>query len=149
MKHNLLEKTALGVSGLIALTIGASILFVPHAFYAGYGIFYAGYGIALGDDASLLSEFRAPGAGLANFGAIMLLGIWKHALQPISIASALAVFLAFPVGRLVGLALDGMPSGNVIAALVVEVAIAALLLVTSRRQFPRFAAPTRVAPHAQ
>jgi transposase InsO family protein len=47
---------------LTALTIGAFILFAPHAFYGSYGI-------TLGEDASLLSELRAPGAGLAGFTA--------------------------------------------------------------------------------
>jgi len=49
----LFEKIALGLSGLTAVTIGACILFAPHAFYAGYGI-------TLGQDANLLSELRAP-----------------------------------------------------------------------------------------
>ena len=72
MKPTLFEKIALGLSGLTALTIGAFILFIPHAFYAGYGI-------TLGEDANLLSELRAPGAGLAGFGLLMLRGIWRHA----------------------------------------------------------------------
>jgi hypothetical protein len=43
MTPTLLEKLALGLSGLTALTIGALILSAPHAFFAGYGI-------TLGDD---------------------------------------------------------------------------------------------------
>lgn len=127
MQPTLFEKIALGLSGLTALTIGASILFAPHAFYASYGI-------TLGEDASLLSELRAPGAGLAGFGLLMLLGIWRHAVLPVGMAVALTVFIAFPAGRLVGLAVDGMPSGNVIGALVAELIIAALCLAAFRRR---------------
>jgi len=127
MKPTLFEKTALGLSGLTALVIGAFILFAPHAFYAGYGI-------TLGEDADLLSELRAPGAGLAGFGLLMLLGIRRHAVLPIGMAVALTVFTAFPAGRLVGLALDGMPSGSVIGALVLELVIAALCLAAFRRR---------------
>lgn len=127
MRPTLFEKIALGLSGLTALTIGASILFVPHAFYASYGI-------RLGDDANLLSELRAPGAGLAGFGLLMLLGIWRQAALPVSLAATLTVFIAFPVGRLVGLIADGMPSGNVIGALVVELILAALCLAAFRRR---------------
>ena len=127
MRPTLFEKTALGLSGLTALTIGAFILFAPHAFYASYGI-------ALGEDANLLSELRAPGAGLAGFGLLMLLGIWRHALMPIAMAVAVTVFTAFPAGRLVGLAADGMPSGSVIGALVVELILAALCLAAFRRR---------------
>lgn len=127
MQPTRFEKIALGLSGLTALAIGASILSVPHAFYASYGI-------TLGEDASLLSELRAPGAGLAGFGLVMLLGIWRHAVLPAAMAAALTVFIAFPVGRLVGLALDGLPSGNTIGALVAELVIAALCLAAFRRR---------------
>lgn len=127
MKPTLFEKIALGLSGLTALTIGASILFAPHAFYASYGV-------TLGEDTSLLSELRAPGAGLAGFGLLMLFGIWRHELLPVAMVVALTVFIAFPVGRLVGLAADGMPSVSVIGALVVELIIAALCLAAFRRR---------------
>ncbi|SEN50335.1 DUF4345 domain-containing protein [Palleronia pelagia] len=121
------EKIALGLSGLTALAIGASILFAPHGFYASYGI-------ALGDNPNLLSELRAPGAGLATFGILMLLGIRRGRLLSVSLAVALTVFVAFPAGRLVGLVFDGLPSGSVIAALAVEIAIAALLIAAFRRR---------------
>ncbi|SNT29902.1 DUF4345 domain-containing protein [Antarctobacter heliothermus] len=127
MKPTLLEKIALGLSGLTALTIGAFILFAPHAFYASYGI-------TLDEDANLLSELRAPGAGLTGFGLLMLLGIWRYTILPVAMAAALTVFTAFPAGRLVGLAVDGMPSGNVVGALVVELIIAALCLAAFRRR---------------
>ena len=59
----LFQKIALGVAGITALGIGASILIAPYAFYASYGI-------VLAPNPSLLSELRAPGAGLAAFGAV-------------------------------------------------------------------------------
>ncbi len=127
MRPTTFEKIALGLSGLTALTIGTFILFAPHAFYASYGI-------TLGEDVNLLSELRAPGAGLAGFGLLMLLGIRRQAILPVAMAVALTVFIAFPAGRLVGLAVDGMPSGSVIGALVVELGIAALCLAAFRRR---------------
>jgi uncharacterized protein DUF4345 len=127
MKSTSFEKIALGLAGLTAFTIGAFILFMPHAIYSSYGI-------TLGQNASLLSELRAPGAGLAGFGLLMLLGIWRNAVLPLAMAAALTVFIAFPAGRLVGLAVDGMPSGNVVGALVVELIIAALCLAAFRRR---------------
>lgn len=127
MKPTLIEKIALGLSGLTSLTIGAFILFAPRAFYASYGI-------TLGEDANLLSELRAPGAGLAGFGILMLLGIQRHAVLTVAMAVALTVFIAFPVGRLVGLAVDGVPSSSVIGALAVELIIAVLCLAAFRRR---------------
>ena len=127
MRSTTFEKIALGLSGLTALAIGAMILVAPRTFYASYGI-------TLGQNASLLSELRALGAGLAGFGLVMLLGIWRHAVLPVAIATAMMVFIAFPVGRLVGLVMDGMPSGSLIGALVVELIIAALCLAAFRRR---------------
>lgn len=77
---------------------------------------------------------RAPGTGLAALGVLMLAGILRQAWARTSITAALIVFLAFPVGRLVGLVADGMPSGGILGALIVELAIAALCLAAFRHR---------------
>ncbi|MGI1663571.1 DUF4345 domain-containing protein [Palleronia sp. KMU-117] len=136
MTLNRIQKLALGLSGATSLGIGAAILAAPHAFYASYGI-------VLGPDPSLLSELRAPGAGLVASGAIMLAGIVRQALAQVAVAFALAVFLAFPAGRLVSLAVDGLPSSGILAALALELAIAVFCLFAFRAG-PR-PARTRVA----
>ena len=127
----LIQKIALGLAGITALGIGASILIAPHAFYASYEI-------TLGSDPSLLSELRAPGAGLAALGGVILAGILRPALRQVAVMAALIVFLAFPAGRVMGLIADGMPSSGIVTALVLELAIAALCLFAFRRG----AAPT-------
>ena len=121
-----LQKIALGVAGITSLGIDAFVLAAPHAFYASYGI-------DLGSDPSLLSELRAPGAGLAAFGAVMLAGIVRSALRQTAVIAALTLFLAFPVGRIVGLLADGTPSGGILGALVLELAIAGFCLFAFRR----------------
>ena len=127
MTLNRIEKITLGIGGLTALGIGGMITFAPHAFYASYGI-------TLADDPSLLSELRAPGAGLTALGILMLAGIWRAALAQLAVAVTLVVFLAFPAGRFVGLAVDGMPSSGIIGALILEIAIAALCLFAFRKR---------------
>jgi hypothetical protein len=126
------EKIMLCVSGLTALGIGTFILAAPLTFYASYGI-------SLGDDASLLSELRAPGAGLAAFGALMLVGLVRHAFSTVSFVAALTVFLAYPAGRLVGLLVDGIPNGSILGALIIELVIAGLCLFAFRARFRRIA----------
>ena len=121
------QRTILGLAGVTALAIGAFITLAPHAFYASYGI-------TLGQDTNLLSELRAPGAGLAALGAIMLAGVVRAALAPTALVVALAVYLAFPAGRILGLALDGPPSGSILGALGAEIIIAALLLTAFRQR---------------
>ncbi len=116
------QKFTLGIGGITAVAIGACITLAPHTFYGSYGI-------TLGQDPNLLSELRAPGAGLAVLGAIMLAGMIRANIRPVALAVALTVYLAFPAGRIVGIVVDGMPSGGIIGALAVEIIIAGLLLV--------------------
>lgn len=130
------RKLALAIAGGTALGIGAFILAAPHPFYASYGI-------ALGPDPSLLGELRALGACLASFGAVMLAGIVRPSLSEAAAVAALCVFLAFPAGRLVGIAADGMPSAGIMAALAFELAVAALCLFAFRPRAGR--AASRVA----
>lgn len=127
MTLTFLQKIALGISGLTALGVGALILVAPNTFYAGYGI-------SLGSDPSLLSELRAPAAGLAALGMLMLAGIALSTFSHAAMIAALTVFLAFPAGRLVGLVIDGVPSDKVVAALVFELAVAALCLIAFRNR---------------
>jgi len=127
MTLNLLEKITLGISGLTAIGIGGMITIAPHAFYASYGV-------VLGENPSLLSELRAPAAGLTTLGILMLLGIWRSAMAQLAVASTLIVFLAFPAGRFIGLVVDGMPSSGIIGALIIEIAIAVLCLFAFRRR---------------
>ena len=119
------QKASLFVAGLTAIVIGAVILVAPHTFYASYDI-------ALGNDVSLLSDMRAQAANLAVLGAIMFAGIVRPAWSRLSVAVALTVFFAFPLGRFVGIATDGLPSAAILTALGIEVAIAALCLVAFR-----------------
>ncbi len=127
MTLNTLEKITLCISGLTAIGIGGMIMLSPH-------VFYASYGIILGENPSLLSELRAPAAGLTTLGILMLLGIWRSALAQLAVASTLIVFLAFPAGRFIGLAVDGIPSSGIIGALLLEIAIAALCLFAFRKR---------------
>ena len=113
------QKFALGISGITALTIGAFILFAPH-------VFYAGYGLTLSEDPNLLSELRAPAANLAALAIVILAGIFRPGIAPVSGTIALTVFLAFPAGRIAGLLLDGLPSGSVLGALAIEAVIGAI-----------------------
>lgn len=122
-----LEQIALGLSGLTAFAVGASILVAPH-------IFFASYGITLNKNVSLLSELRAPAAGLVACGVLMLVGIWRASMRPVSKVLALVVFLGFPAGRIMGLIVDGVPSGPIIGALMFELAVALLCLVAFGRR---------------
>ncbi|MFO6463493.1 DUF4345 domain-containing protein [Jannaschia sp. KMU-145] len=111
------QTLALGAAGTVATTIGAALTLAPAAFLAGSGI-------VIGPDPALLSELRAPGAGLAALGLTMLAGLRDAAMRPTALIAAAIVYLGYPLGRLVGIAIDGLPPSEILAALAAEVAIA-------------------------
>ena len=113
------------VSGLLLLAIGGTILFVPHAFYASDGI-------VLGTDPSLLSEIRAPGGLLATSGLFILAGVFRPTLRSFALMLTILVYGSFGLSRLVGLALDGMPSNSLAIATVIELVMAGIGFVMLR-----------------
>ena len=122
------QTLSLGFAGAVATAIGMPLAFAPAAFLTSSGV-------VLGPDPSLLSELRAPGAGLAGMGMLMLAALRRADLLPVALIAAAIVYVGFPIGRLAGLALDGLPSGKILAAFVAEVVIA-LWLAWAFRQRP-------------
>ena len=121
MSTNWPQKLALAIAGLSASGIGVVIVTVPRSFYAMYGI-------DLGTDPSLVNELRAPGANLLALGVIILGGIFNARLAPLSAVLAVTVFLAYAFGRIVSMAIDGMPSSGLVEAVVIEIGIGGLCL---------------------
>ena len=112
----------LGFAALLLLAIGGTILLIPHTFYANDGI-------TLGNNPSLLSEIRAPGGLLASSGLLILLGAFRSHLRSLSITLTALVYGAFGLSRLIGFALDGMPSSSLVIATGVELTMAVIGLV--------------------
>lgn len=129
MRLTWLQRTALVAAGLPAVGIGVAITVAPHAFHATYGI-------ALGTDPSLLSELRAPGAALAALGLIVLAGLVRPAMARASAALGATVFLAYAFGRIVSVALDGVPASGLVEAAAIELAIGALCVTAALRTKP-------------
>ncbi len=128
----------LGSSSLIALVIGASILFAP-AWFHGFN------GIELGADPSLLSEVRAPGGALMVLGALMGVSLFVPSFTQTSTLIAAAVYLAYGLSRLLSLGLDGMPSPGLLGATALELAIGVACVSALLRARPRRgSSPSRV-----
>ena len=123
---NWFTRTFLFISGLLLLGIGGAILLVPHAFHAGNGI-------VLGNDPSLLSEIRAPGGLLAASGVIILIGAFRRPLRSLAMVLTVLVYGSFGLARLLGLALDGMPSSGLVGSTAIELVVAVVgLLILGR-----------------
>jgi len=118
MRISLPHKLALGFTGSIAAAIGAGILFLPQAFHATSGI-------VIGNDASLLSEVRAPGGLLLVAGLFVLAGIFRPRWAYPATVLGFALSATYVLSRLLSMALDGMPDAALLFATAIEVCMAA------------------------
>lgn len=124
-----LTKTFLGAAGGLLIAIGAGVLFQPEAFSAANGV-------VLSDDASQLSEVRAPGGLLLVNGLILLLAVGRDRFTGMGLILTAVVYGTYGLSRLVGLALDGVPSQPLMQAMVIELAVAAIAMILLARSVP-------------
>ena len=120
----------LAAAGGIAIVIGAAILFVPRAFFATSQII-------LEPNPSLMSEIRAPGGLLLVAGLFILAGGFVRRLTEPALMIVAIGFGAYGSARLISIAVDGLPSGSLVFATILELAcavLAAILIV--QRQNP-------------
>tara|TARA_R110002049_G_scaffold159546_2_gene324527 strand:+ start:8111 stop:8593 length:483 start_codon:yes stop_codon:yes gene_type:complete len=115
-------KGLLLVSGLIAVGIAVAILFMPDAFYAGYGI-------DTGANVSLANELKAPAGMLLIAGLLVLAGVFTPRMTAASLAMASLIYLSYGLSRLLSMAIDGIPHGGLVSAAMLEVFIGLVCLL--------------------
>ena len=116
---NSITTVYLGIAGLFLLIIGSALLFTPHTFHGSNGI-------DLGSNPNLLSEIRAPGGLLAASGILALISMGRRNLRVFAMQVTVLVYGSFGLARLVSLAMDGIPSGSIISAAILELLVAAV-----------------------
>ena len=116
MKNSKVLQSILTISGLIALAIGATILFSPVTFYATYGI-------ELGGNSSLLNEIRAPGGVLLISGILIISGAFVNKLTFTSVVVSTLLYLFYGLSRFISIAIDGMPVEGLVQAAILEIVI--------------------------
>jgi len=115
MKRSKILKGLLIISGLIASTIGAAILFAPVEFYASYGMRL--------NDVNLLNELSASGGALLASGMLITLGAFVDKLAfTATIVSAL-LYLSYGLSRVVSIAMNGVPIEGLVQAAILEIVI--------------------------
>ncbi|MEO1155317.1 MAG: DUF4345 domain-containing protein [Pseudomonadota bacterium] len=85
-------KTALTLSAIIALGIGAAVLFAPVEFYAISAV-------ALPDDVNPIGDIRAFGGGVLALGLFLCLGLMRPSLAHPALISAAAIYAGFGLAR--------------------------------------------------
>ncbi len=116
MKYSKILNSFLIITGLIAAGIGAGLLCIPVEFEASADVI-------LSNDVNLLSELRATGGGLFASGILIVLGAFIRRLAFTSVIISTVLYLAYGIGRIIGMILDGIPSEGLVQATVLEIGI--------------------------
>jgi hypothetical protein len=104
--------------------------------------FHRANGIDPGGGASLLSEARAAGGALLTTGVLIMLGAFVARLTFTAAVLGTAVCLSYGLARLLSLAWDGRPAGNLMVAAVVELLLGiACVFALVRHRVDRTHAP--------
>lgn len=117
----------LGLSGLIAATLGVLILLSPIPFYAGYGIDLTG-------QVDLLNEMRSHGLSLIGIGGFIAAGAVLSRLATAALAVSALFYLSYGLSRLVSLVLDGPPGQALLLSTAFELAVGAISLFAYLRR---------------
>ncbi len=123
METTLRLNALLFITGMIGVGIGGAILFVPAEFHATSGI-------VIGSDENLLSEMRAAGGALFACALIVMLGAFVSRLTFTALVLSTVLYLSYGVSRLVGMALDGLPSSNLITVTAFELGVGLVCALT-------------------
>lgn len=116
-----ITRTALAVSGAVLGLIGGALMFAPKAFLEMSHVMVE-------RDPGLMSELAAPSGVLIISGALMMLAAAKFRFADLALLTGAIVYGSYGVGRLVSMALHGVPSDSLIAAMIIELGIAAVLV---------------------
>jgi len=126
MNFQILQKSTLVISALVALGVGGAILAVPDAFFGSNGI-------TLGPNVNLRNEIRAPGGALVGTGLMMLIGALFARMANTGLLIAATIFLGYGTARLLSMVVDGLPESGLVAATGLELAIGLLNLAVYMR----------------
>ena len=118
--NRLFTRSALATAGALLGGIGGALILVPQDFLAMSHV-------VIDSDPGLMSELAAPGGVLLISSAIMLSGAVRIRFAGLALAVGAIVYGSYGAGRLISLMLHGLPPDSLIAAMVIELGIAATL----------------------
>ncbi len=129
MKKSKIVTTVLILSGVLMIIPGLMSLFAPEAFTSRNGI-------DIGGNLGLYNDYRGLGGILLGCGLSILLGAFRPNMAFTSTVVAAVVYSSFGLGRLVSIAMDGIPVKGMVAATVVEclIGVLAIWLLSRYRQ---------------
>jgi hypothetical protein len=108
---------------LVAVAIGIAIVGAPRSFIDSVGE----------PTADLLSETRAPGGAILAIGAFITMAVIRRRRLGAAAAMGALTYLGYGLSRVLGMVVDGVPSGTIVAATLVELALGVASLAIVRR----------------
>lgn len=114
------------LAGGLLVVIGGSIL-------ASTETFFESNGILIPKDPNLRSELRAPAGLLFMSGALVTATAIRRSLEALGLGLVALVYGTYGMSRLVSIAFDGWPAEGLVSAMVIELAVGAIALVTLLR----------------
>ena len=121
MNNNKMVTGFLISAGLIGLYVGGSLLFFPAQLQADNGIILS--------NASYFSEARAPGAAIFSATILSLISLFRVHWRRTALIIMALFFLSYGLGRLLSLALDGMPSQGLFYAMIGELIMGVFAII--------------------
>ena len=118
----ILIRITLAVSGAILGFIGGALMFAPKAFLETSHVF-------IDHDPGLLSELTAPSGLLAIVGVFMIFATIKLRFANLALSVGAIVYGSYGLCRLISMAFHGLPSESLITVTLIELSIAAVLIV--------------------
>lgn len=125
MSRSVFPPAVLFLSGVIAVLIGAAIVFDPVGFHATSGI-HLGAG-----DAALLNEMRAAGGAILAVGLLALVGLFVGRLQGLALTASAVFYTGYGLARLASLMMDGVPDQMAVWITALELAVGAICFLAA------------------
>jgi len=119
--RRIMTRFLLAGSGTLLGFIGAAMLTRTEDFLAMSDV-------QIAPNPSLLSELKAPSALLILAGATMLIGSVRTRFADLGLTVGAVVYGSYGLARLVGTVLDGLPTGSLLIAMLIELVLAGLLM---------------------
>ncbi len=129
--HPRFVRATLSVAGGVAVAVGAAIALAPRSFIDIEGE----------PTTDLLSETRAPGAVLLVVGVFIVFAAARRRHLHTAATMATLTYLGYGLARAASMIVDGSPSGSIVTATIVELALgvaslAAVMALANVARYP-------------
>ncbi len=125
--NRLITRTTLAGSGAILGLIGGALMLAPKAFLEMSHVFVE-------RDAGLMSELTAPSGVLLLTGALMVIAAVKIRFADLALSVGAIVYGSYGLGRLISIAMHGVPPQSLIVAMMIELGVAGLLVALQMKE---------------